>query len=128
MGSAEWGDYTHLTAIENLQEKYYLAEYDHKVLLRRLEKVIFELLDHPEKSLEAIFIVRMLKGVADHKLPEALLDLVDKSFGNDDDPKSDIGTELWISDIGRVLITEFLDIVFEYKRPADIPRIIHLLT
>lgn len=128
MGASEWRDYTHLTAIENLQEKYYLAAYKHKDLIKRLEKSIFDLPNHPEKSLEAIFIVRMLKDVADPEIPDALLDLIDKSFGNDEEANSDIGTELWVSDIGRVLITEFLDVIFEYKRPADIPRIIRLAT
>jgi hypothetical protein len=128
MGSAEWGDYPQLTAVEKLQEKYYLAAYNQEDLIKRLEKVIFDLPNHHEKSLEAIFIVRMLKDVADPKLPEALLNLIDKSFGNVEEADSDIGTELWVSDIGRVLITEFLDVIFEYKRPADIPRIIRLAT
>lgn len=127
MGNPKWGDHPNSSAVENLQESYYLATYDTTQLLERLKDCIFNIKTHPGKVLEILFILKIIKDISDSSIPKALLDIFDESL-NSSSADIEFGLDLWFSDYGRVVITEFLDIIMEYKRADDMPRIIRLLT
>ncbi|AUO22874.1 hypothetical protein [Pseudomonas sp. NC02] len=116
------------SAVEKRQEQYYLGDSGATELLQRLDKLLPAILERPESTLEALFVLRMLKDIADVNIPETLLSIVFTSFDASELHEHGYGTYLWVEDPGRLLITEILDLVFEYRRPADMASIMNMLS
>lgn len=114
--------------VEKRQEQYYLGDSVVLELLERLNDLLPAILEKHERILEALFVLRMLKDITDVHIPGSLLSMIFKSFEASDLHEYGYGTDLWVNDSGRILITEMLDIVFEYRRPADMIDIMNMLT
>lgn len=114
--------------VEKRQEQYYLGDSVASELLERLNDLLPAILEKHERVLETMFVLRMLKDITDAHIPGSLLSMIFKSFEASELHEYGYGTDLWVNDPGRIIITEMLDIVFEYRRPADITNIMSMLT
>jgi len=113
----------YFSEVERYQEKLYLGEWEVTAILSSLESKIFNLLSKPETLLEVLAILRILRETDDTSIPGSLFELIERTFEKDER----FGLDFWVADVGRILILEFLDIIAEYKRPEDIPRLMELL-
>ncbi|MEG4442164.1 hypothetical protein QUB47_07095 [Microcoleus sp. AT9_B5] len=113
----------YFSEVEHYQEKLYLGEWEIPVLMSSLESKIFDLLSKPDALLEVLAILRILREADDPSIPGSLFELIERTFEKDEM----YGSDIWLADIGRILILEFLDIIAEYKRPEDIPRLMQML-
>ncbi|MBB5412147.1 hypothetical protein HDG34_006118 [Paraburkholderia sp. HC6.4b] len=113
----------HFTEVEVFQEKLYLGEWDSERLIKILKNKVLKLLS-PQADLVGLqAVIRILREATDPQIPSGLFSIVDETF-----EEETYGIELWATDIGRVLILDFLDIIMEYKRADDIPRIMGMMS
>src|SRR4028118_2233292 len=97
----------YFSEVEHYQEKLYLGEWEIPVLMSSLESKIFDLLSKPDALLEVLAILRILREADDPSIPGSLFELIERTFEKDEI----YGSDLWLADIGRILILEFLDII-----------------
>jgi len=92
-------------------------------VMRELENCLMELGADPKQMSTILSLSRILKEESNPHVCEQVFALIAKSYPGDQEWPED----LWLSDSGTPVLLELLDVVIQFKRTDDIPRLISML-